>query len=328
MKLATLKDGSRDGTLIVINKNLEKAVKVPGIAKTMQDALDRWHEVEGALIDVYNKLQQSTITGSFDPDTNQLMAPLPRSYQWVDGSAYVNHVELVRKARGAEMPEDFWTDPLMYQGVSDQFLGANDPVFVEDESWGIDFEAEIGVITDDVPMGVKEEKACQHIKLLVLLNDISLRNLIPGELKKGFGFLQSKPTTSFTPVAVTPDELGRDWQEYKVTLPLYSYLNGSLFGKPNAGVDMTFNFARLIEHAAKSRKLTAGSIIGSGTISNQDRSKGSSCIAERRMLEIIEQGKPRTSFLQFGDKVKIEMLNASNENVFGSIEQEIREYKP
>lgn len=328
MKLATLKDGSRDGTLIVVKKDLSKACKVPGIATTMQDALDRWQGVENDLIDIYKQLNQSATAESFDLDTKQLMAPLPRSYQWVDGSAYVTHVELVRKARGAEMPEDFWTDPLMYQGVSDQFLGANDPVLVEDESWGIDFEAEIGVITDDVPMGIKEKKAGQHIKLLVLLNDVSLRNLIPGELKKGFGFLQSKPTTTFSPVAVTPDELGQDWQEHKVNLPLYSYLNGSLFGKPNAGVDMTFSFARLVEHVAKSRKLTAGSIVGSGTISNQDRSKGSSCIAERRMLEIIEQGEPQTSFLQFGDKVKIEMLNAVNENVFGSIEQEILEYKP
>lgn len=327
MKLATLKDGSRDGTLIIVNKNLSKACKTPDIAKTLQDALDRWESVEGPLNEVYVQLNQSAISDTFDLDAKQLMAPLPRSYQWVDGSAYVTHVELVRKARGAEMPEDFWTDPLMYQGVSDQFLGANDPVLVENESWGIDFEAEIGVITDDVPMGVKEEKAGQHIKLLVLLNDVSLRNLIPGELKKGFGFLQSKPTTTFSPVAVTPDELGQDWQEQKVTLPLYSYLNGSLFGQPNAGVDMTFNFARLIEHAAKSRKLTAGSIVGSGTISNQDRSKGSSCIAERRMLEIIEQGKPVTSFLRFGDKIKIEMLNSSSENVFGSIEQEILEYK-
>ncbi|MCG8337259.1 MAG: fumarylacetoacetate hydrolase family protein [Proteobacteria bacterium] len=328
MKLATLKDGSRDGTLIVVKKDLSKACKVPGIATTMQDALDRWQGVENDLTDVYKQLNQSATAEAFDLDTKQLMAPLPRSYHWVDGSAYVTHVELVRKARGAELPEDFWTDPLMYQGVSDQFLGANDPVLVEDESWGIDFEAEIGVITDDVPMGIKEEKAGRHIKLLVLLNDVSLRNLIPEELKKGFGFLQSKPTTTFSPVAVTPDELGQDWQEYKVNLPLYSYLNGSLFGKPNAGVDMTFSFARLVEHAAKSRKLTAGSIVGSGTISNQDRSKGSSCIAERRMLEIIEQGEPRTSFLQFGDKVKIEMLNANDENVFGSIEQEILEYRP
>ncbi len=328
MKLATLKDGSRDGTLIVVKKDLSKACKVPGIATTMQDALDRWQGVENDLTDVYKQLNQSATAEAFDLDTKQLMAPLPRSYHWVDGSAYVTHVELVRKARGADLPEDFWTDPLMYQGVSDQFLGANDPVLVEDESWGIDFEAEIGVITDDVPMGIKEEKAGRHIKLLVLLNDVSLRNLIPEELKKGFGFLQSKPTTTFSPVAVTPDELGQDWKEYKVNLPLHSYLNGFLFGKPNAGVDMTFSFARLIEHAAKSRKLTAGSIVGSGTISNQDRSKGSSCIAERRMLEIIDQGEPRTSFLQFGDKVKIEMLNAGDENVFGSIEQEILEYKP
>lgn len=327
MKLATLKDGSRDGKLVVVNNRLSKAIAVPDIAETLQFALEGWTNIEPRLKEIYQRInEQSDFRGTIDLNITNLAAPLPRSYQWVDGSAYVTHVELVRKARGAEIPENFWTDPLMYQGVSDQFLGPRDPVYVEDESWGIDFEAEIGVITDDVPMGINSDNATGHIKLLVLLNDVSLRNLIPGELAKGFGFLQSKPTTTFSPVAVTPDELGAAWSGSKVQLPLKSFLNGKLFGQPNAGQDMTFGFDRLISHAAKSRKLTAGSIVGSGTVSNSDRSNGSSCIAEKRMLEIIDQGKPVTSFLKFGDEVKIEMLDSEGNNIFGSIEQKIVQY--
>jgi fumarylacetoacetate (FAA) hydrolase len=256
-------------------------------------------------------------------DATQCAAPLPRAYHWVDGSAYVNHVELVRKARGAEMPASFWTDPLVYQGGSDDLLGACDDVPFADEAWGIDLEAEIAVITDDVPMGTSAADAGAHIKLLTLVNDWSLRNLIPGELAKGFGFYQSKPSTSFAPVAVTPDELGGAWRDGKVHRPLVSRINGTDFGHPDAGTDMTFSFAQLIAHVSRTRRLRAGAIVGSGTVSNYDRSRGASCLAEKRMLEQIESGSPRTPFLKYGDRVRIEMTGADGASIFGALDNRV-----
>ncbi|MBN9229385.1 MAG: 2-keto-4-pentenoate hydratase [Legionella sp. 40-6] len=322
MKLATLKsDESRDGMLCVVSRDLTAALSVPQIAPTLQYALDHWQHVEPELQAIYDRLNQGDEHYSIPFKAEDCTAPLPRAYQWADGSAYVNHVELVRKARGAEMPQDFWTNPLMYQGGSDSFLGPRETILVADEQYGIDFEAEVAVITDDVPMGTSAREAGKHIKLLMLVNDVSLRNLIPGELAKGFGFFQSKPSSSFSPVAITPDELGSAWYEERVHLPLLSFLNEQLFGQPNAGIDMTFSFAELIAHAAKTRPLSAGSIVGSGTVSNTDRSKGSSCIAEKRMLEIIEQGEAKTPFMRFGDRIRIEMLDAQGQSLFGSIDQ-------
>lgn len=325
MKLASLKKG-RDGELLVVDRPLRRAVRVPQIAPTLQFALDHWESCSKQLEEVSEKLNRSQIKDSFDLRLQDLASPLPRAYQWVDGSAYVTHVELVRKARGAEMPPSFWTDPLMYQGCSDSFIGPCDPVPVESEEWGIDLEAEVAVVTDDVPMGIPAAEAGKHIKLLMLVNDVTLRNLVPNELAKGFGFLQSKPASSFSPVAVTPDELGKSWQDYKVHLPLVSKINGELLGKPEAGKDMTFNFATLVAHAAKTRLLCAGTILGSGTISNSDRSVGSSCLAEKRMIETIEKGKPVTPFLKFGDRVKIEMFDQGGNSIFGAIDQEIKRY--
>lgn len=323
MKLATIKDGSRDGCLVVVNKALNKAVKVADIAPTLQYALDNWQALAPRLSEMYLALNQGALAGAFAFDETQCHSPLPRAYQWADGSAYVNHVELVRKARGAEMPATFWTDPLMYQGGSDSFIGPRDDIALGSEDWGIDFEAEVAVITDDVPMGVSAEDAGQHIKLIMLVNDVSLRGLIPGELAKGFGFFQSKPSSSFSPVAITPDELGDAWQGGKVQLPLVSHLNGKLFGEPQCGVDMTFNFDTLVAHAAKTRPLGAGAIVGSGTISNYDRSKGSSCLAEVRMLETLEFGAPKTPFMRFGDRVRIEMLDERGQSLFGAIDQQV-----
>lgn len=323
MKLASLKSKSRDGELCIVNRELTQAVKVPHIATTLQYALDNWSEVEPKLQEIYHQLNDRSLDKSFAFEPQNCTSPLPRAYQWADGSAYVNHVELVRKARGAEMPENFWTDPLMYQGGSDSFIGPHDPIIAADESYGIDFEAEVAVITDDVPMAVSKLDASKHIKLLMLVNDVSLRNLIPNEMAKGFGFFQSKPASSFSPVAVTPDELGTHWSETKLHLPLFSYLNEQLFGQPNAGVDMTFSFAELIQHAAKTRTLGAGTIIGSGTVSNLDRSQGSSCIAEQRMLETIAQGSAITPFMTFGDRIKIEMLDAKGQSIFGAIDQQV-----
>ncbi len=329
MKLASLKEGGRDGTLIVADKSLKRAIKVQGIAETFQQAMDNWSDTLPQLNAVYESLNNNPHQeGSFDIDTTLLASPLPRAYQWADGSAYVNHVELVRKARGAEMPANFWTDPLMYQGGSDSFVGPRDPISIQSTDWGIDFESEIAVITDDVPMGISPEAAGSHIKLLMLINDVSLRKLIPAELGKGFGFFHSKPATAFSPVAVTPDELGEAWKDTTVHLPLITRLNGEHFGTPDAGVDMTFNFARLISHAAKSRHLCAGTIIGSGTVSNLDRSKGSSCLAEKRMLEIIEQGEAKTSFMNFGDRVEIELMDNNGDNVFGTIDMVVEQYHP
>jgi fumarylacetoacetate (FAA) hydrolase len=323
MKLATLRNGSRDGQLVVVSRDLSKAVAVPRIAGTLQAALDDWARLSPKLLEVAEALERGAMSGSFAFDPERAMAPLPRAYHWVDGSAYVNHVELVRKARGAQMPESFWTDPLVYQGGADDFIGARQDVPVPSEEYGIDLEGEVAVITDDVPMGTKRDRAAQHIRLLTLVNDWSLRNLIPGELAKGFGFYQSKPATAFSPVAVTPDELGPAWAEAKIHLPLVVHVNGQPFGQPNAGVDMTFDFARLIEHIALTRNARAGTILGSGTISNYDRSLGSACIAERRTLEQLEQGKPVTSFLKFGDRVRIEMFDARDRSIFGAIDQKV-----
>lgn len=323
MKLATLNNGKRDGALVVVSRDLSRAVRVPSIAPTLQSALDEWAQTAPHLATVYQTLNDGTCADSFPFDESACLSPLPRAYQWADGSAYVNHVELVRKARGAEMPESFWHDPLIYQGGSDCFLAPRGPIVMGSEAWGIDFESEVAIITDDVPMGTSPQAAAAHVKLLMLVNDVSLRNLIPGELAKGFGFFQSKPSSAFSPVAITPDELGSDWQDGKVHLPLETHLNGALFGAPNAGVDMTFNFFELIVHAAKTRPLGAGCIIGSGTVSNYDRSAGSSCLAERRMLEIIESGQATTPFLCFGDTVSIAMQDRNGMSLFGTILQKV-----
>lgn len=323
MKLATLKNSHRDGQLLVVSKNLQRAVSVKEIAPTLQHALDNWASCEQVLHAVYEQLNHDKYPASFPFDPTKVTSPLPRAYQWADGSAYVTHVELVRKARGVAMPENFWTEPLMYQGGSDSFIGPYDPIEVTDENYGIDFEAEFAVVTDDVPMAIDEKNAARHIKLMMLVNDVSLRNLIPEELTKGFGFFQSKPASSFSPVCVTPDELSAAWDGKKIHLPLLSYLNNELFGKPNAGVDMTFDFPRLISHAAKTRNLSAGTIIGSGTVSNKDRDVGSSCIAEKRMLEIIEHQNPKTPFMKFGDRIKIEMLDKDGHSIFGAIDQQV-----
>jgi fumarylacetoacetate (FAA) hydrolase len=303
MKLASLK-GGRDGKLVVVSRDLSRASLVTDIALTLQAALDDWATIAPKLHQAAADLEAGK-RDSFAFDEAACASPLPRAYQWADGSAYVNHVELVRKARGAEMPQSFWTDPLMYQGGSDAFLGPRDDIVMASEDYGIDLEAEVAVITDDVPMAVMPADAAKHIKLIMLVNDVSLRNLIPAELAKGFGFFQSKPSSAFSPVAVTPDELGDAWKDGKVHLPLIADINGKRLGAPNAGVDMTFDFPTLIAHAAKTRPLGAGCIIGSGTVSNVDRSAGSCCLAEVRMLETIDQGKPVTPFLKFGDTVTI-----------------------
>ena len=322
MKLATLADGSRDGRLVVVGRDLQRATSASPIAPTLQAALDDWARAAPALAALSGELEAGRVEDfAFNPA--QALAPLPRSFHWVDGSAYVNHVELVRKARGATMPESFWTDPLVYQGGSDDLLPPMADVPFPSEDWGIDLEGEVAVVTDDVPMRIDATAARQHIQLIMLVNDWSLRNLIPNELAKGFGFYQSKPATAFSPVAVTPDELGPAWKDGKVHLPLTVHLNGELFGRPNAGVDMTFDFGQLIAHAAKSRRLGAGSIVGSGTVSNRDRSAGSTCLAERRMLETLEQGRPKTPFLSFGDRVRIEMFDAAGNSIFGAIDQRV-----
>ena len=336
MKLATLKSNSRDGDLVVVSRDLVTCQRVPKIAATMQAALDRWEQVAPRLRKVFAELNDGS-AATAEPFVESLChSPLPRAYQWADGSAYINHVELVRKARNADVPASFYTDPLMYQGGSDSFIGPWDPIFALDEAWGIDLEAEVAVVTGDVAMGAGAEQCAQAIRLVMLVNDVSLRNLIPGELAKGFGFFQSKAASAFSPVAVTPDELGEAWRDSKLCLPLYVTLNELPFGKPNAGEDMTFNFAQLIAHAAKTRELAAGTIIGSGTVSNkQGGLHGSSiehggvgycCLAELRMYETIEKGAPTTPFMQFGDNVRIEMLDADGASIFGAIDQEVAHY--
>jgi fumarylacetoacetate (FAA) hydrolase len=328
MKLASLKEGGRDGTLVVVSRDLAKAVKATGIAATLQRALEEWETTAprlNALYEVLNLSPAETINGEpvFALDPATLAAPLPRAYEFVDGSAYLPHVARVRKARGAEVPESFYVDPLMYQGVSAGFHGPRDPVRVTDESQGIDLEAEVLVVTDDVPMAVTPEQAAGHIQLVGLINDVSLRNLIPGELAKGFGFLQSKPRSTLSPVLVTPDELGEAWRDCKVHLPLLTHINGAWFGAPEAGVDMQFNFAQLIAHAAKTRPLSAGTLVGSGTVANEDTSLGASCFAELRTVETLRDGKPSTPFMKFGDTVRIEMLDRAGKSIFGAIEQRI-----
>jgi fumarylacetoacetate (FAA) hydrolase len=325
MKLATLKTAnSRDGELCVVSQDLKTAFCVPQIVANLQAALEQWSHYEPILQGIYEDLNAGKLQDAFPFDATLMASPLPRAYQWVDGSAYVNHVELVRKARHAEMPANFWTDPLMYQGGSDAFLGPCDPILIADEAFGLDFEAEIAIITDDVPMGVAVEDAASHIRLLMLVNDVSLRNLIPEEIAKGFGFFQSKPASSFSPVAVTPDELAPAWKDGRLHLEIENHLNGQLFGHPNAGIDMTFSFAQLIAHAAKTRSLSAGTIIGSGTISNIDRSRGSSCIVEKRMLEIIADGEAKTPYMRHGDSIRIEMKNAAGQSLFGAIDQKVQ----
>ena len=323
MKLASLKAGGRDGTLIVVDRSLKSYVPATGIASTLQQALDDWDNVAPRLNSLSEELNAGERADAVALDFEALASPLPRAYEFVDGSAYLPHVERVRKARGAEVPESFYEDPLMYQAVSAGFLGPRDDVPVPSEEFGIDFEAEVVVVTDDVPMAVSAEQAEAHIQLVGLVNDVSLRNLIPGELAKGFGFLQSKPRSALSPVLVTPDELGDTWRNTVLHLPLRSTLNGEWFGEPDAGTDMQFNFAQLVAHAAKTRPLAAGAIVGSGTIANQDTSLGASCLAEKRMLEIIDGGKPVTPFMQFGDRIHIDMLDDSGESIFGAIEQVI-----
>lgn len=325
MKLGSIKEG-RDGQLVVVRDDLEAYVPVPHICATMQAALDNWARVEPKLRDIADKLNSGQIPNAKGFDDAKMASPLPRAYQIADGSAYLNHVELVRKARGAEMPPEFLHDPLMYQAVSDTILGPHDEIAISSESYGIDFEAEVAVIVDDVPMGVSAEDALDHIKLVMLMNDVSLRGLIPNELGKGFGFFQSKPPSAFSPVAVTPDTLGTAWKNGKLHLPLISILNGHEVGRPNAGKDMQFDFGQLIAHAAKTRPLSAGAIIGSGTISNYDRSVGISCLAEIRMIEKIEQGDFKTPFMKFGDSIKIEMLDEKGASIFGTIDQKIVPY--
>ena len=326
MKLGSLKEGGRDGTLVVVSRDLTRAVRATGIAPTLQRALEDWDNAAPRLNALAQSLESGDADGVFDLDPNALAAPLPRAYEFVDGSAYLPHVERVRRARGAEVAESFYTDPLMYQATSAGFLGPRDPVRVTSEDYGIDLEAEIVVVTGDVPMAATPEQAAGHIQLVGLVNDVSLRHLIPAELAKGFGFLQSKPRSALSPVFVTPDELGDAWRGNKLHLPLLTHINGKWFGAPEAGVDMQFDFAQLVAHAARTRPLSAGTLVGSGTIANQDTSLGASCFAEKRTVEALETGKPVTPFLSFGDSVRIEMLDREGRSIFGAIEQRIERY--
>jgi fumarylacetoacetate (FAA) hydrolase len=339
VKLATLKDGTRDGRLLVVSRDLASCAPAPATAHTLQKALDDWDAVLPQLQALSDELNGGKIAGTMEFNPREVASPLPRAYQWADGSAYVNHVELVRKARGAEMPKEFWTDPLMYQGGSDAFLAPTEPIRMADEAWGIDLEAEVAVVTGDVPMGASAARAGAAIRLLMLVNDVSLRNLIPAELAKGFGFFQSKPSSAFSPVAVTPDELGPAWDGGRLHLPLLSHLNGAPLGRPDAGVDMTFDFPTLLAHAAKTRPLAAGCIIGSGTVSNRGADGGPgtpiaaggvgySCLAEVRTVETLKDGKPTTPFLKFGDRVRVEMLDAAGNSIFGAIDQVVERYVP
>ncbi len=323
MKLATYKDGSRDGQLVVVSRDLTTAHYATGIANRLQQVLDDWNFMSPQLQDLSDLLNSGKTRHAFAFDPKQCMAPLPRAYQWADGSAYLNHVELVRRARNAEVPASFYTDPLMYQGGSDDFLGPCDEVACASEAFGIDFEAEVAVVTGDVRMGATPEQALDGIQLVMLANDVSLRNLIPAELAKGFGFLQSKPATAFSPVAVTLDELGDTWDKGRVHLMLQSTWNGRKVGMCEAGPEMTFHFGQLVAHLCKTRNVRAGSIIGSGTVSNKDWSHGYSCIAEKRAIETIQDGKPATEFMQYGDTIRIEMRGRDGQSLFGAIEQEI-----
>lgn len=333
MKLATYKDGSRDGQLVVVSRDLSTAHYATGVADRLQQVLDDWNFLSPQLQDIYDTLNQGKARHAFAFDPRQCMAPLPRAYQWADGSAYLNHVELVRASRDSKVPESFYSDPLMYQGGSDDFIGACDDVVCLSEDFGIDFEAELAVVTGDVPMGASPERALDGVRLLMLVNDVSLRNLVPGELAKGFGFVQSKPATAFSPVAVTPDELGSAWDKGRVNLTLQSSWNGRRVGMCEAGPEMTFHFGQLIAHLCKTRNVRAGSIVGSGTVSNKgveakgrmDWPKGYSCIAEKRAIETIRDGKPSTAYMQYGDTIRIEMKGLDGQSIFGAIDQKIVE---
>lgn len=324
MKLASYKDGSRDGQLVVVSRDLSMAHYANGIASRLQQVLDDWGFLSPQLEDLYVSLNHGRARHAFPFEPQKCMAPLPRAYQWADGSAFINHVELVRKARNAEMPESFYTDPLMYQGGSDDFLGPCDDIVVPSEKMGIDFEAEVAVITGDVPMGATPDEALEGIRLLMLANDVSLRNLIPNELAKGFGFFQSKPATAFSPVAVTLDEVGGAWKDGRLHLQLQSTWNGKRVGLCDAGPEMTFHFGQLIAHICKTRNVRAGSIVGSGTVSNKDWSRGYSCVAEKRAIETIEHGEPKTEFMKYGDTIRIEMKGLDGQSVFGAIDQAVR----
>ncbi|EIM00648.1 fumarylacetoacetate hydrolase family protein [Rhodanobacter denitrificans] len=327
MKLGSLKEGGRDGTLVVVSRDLSRAVKANGIAPTLQAALDDWSNAAPRLNALSDELNAGRAAGVFALDMAMLASPLPRAYEFVDGSAYLPHVERVRRARGAEVPASFYTDPLMYQATSAGFLGPRDPVVVPSEDYGIDLEAEVVVVTDDVPMAVTPAEASAHIQLVGLVNDVSLRGLIPGELAKGFGFLQSKPRSALSPVVATPDELGEAWAGDKLHLPMRTWLNGAWFGEAECGVDMQFSFAELVAHVAKTRPLTAGTIVGSGTIANQDTGKGASCLAEQRTVETLRDGQPSTPFLKFGDRLKIDVTDATGASIFGAIEQQVEPYR-
>jgi fumarylacetoacetate (FAA) hydrolase len=323
MKLATYKDGSRDGQLVVVSRDLSTAHYASGIATRLQQVLDDWNFLSPQLEDLYATLNDGKARHAFAFEPQQCMAPLPRAYQWADGSAFINHVELVRRARGAQVPESFYSDPLMYQGASDDLLGPCDDIVCPSEAFGIDFEAEVAVVTGDVAMGCAPEAALEGVRLLMLANDVSLRHLIPDELAKGFGFFQSKPATAFSPVAATPDELGDAWQGGRLHLALESMWNGRKVGHCDAGPEMTFHFGQLIAHIGKTRNIRAGSIVGSGTVSNKDWSRGYSCIAEKRAIETIESGQPQTEFMKYSDTIRIEMKGKDGQSVFGAIDQKV-----
>ena len=322
MKFATLRDGTRDGQLVVVSRDNKRWIAAPSICKTLQAALDDWDAVAPALEVLYRDLNNNVAKG--EPfDSKKALSPLPRAYEWVDGSAYINHIALVRKARGAELPKTLRTDPLVYQGGSGTFLAPNQDIPLADESWGLDFESEVCVVLGDTPPATKAGDAAKYVRLVMICNDVSLRNLIPGELEKGFGFFTSKPSTAFSPIAVTPDELGESWRDGRVHLPLHTWYNGKLFGDPNAGPEMFFSFSELIQHITKTRAYTAGTILGSGTVSNEDRARGSSCLAERRMIEQIDDGKITTPFMKPGDRVAIEMFDKNGASIFGRIDQKV-----
>jgi fumarylacetoacetate (FAA) hydrolase len=324
MKLATLKrSGRRDGTLIVVSRDLTRAVVADSAAPSLREALENWAEAQPKLEALSQALNAGAVEDEFALHTEELTAPLPRTFQWADGSVYLNHAELVRQARNADMPEILYKEPMLYQGGSDSFIGPRDDIPLKSETWGLDLEAEIAVVTDDVPMGCSAADASAHIRLVMLVNDVSLRNLMPSELSKGFGFFLSKPSTAFAPVAVTPDELGDAWDGVKLSLPVTSHVNGEWLGNPNAGIDMNFDFAQLVSFAATSRELRAGTIVGSGTVSNRDRSAGSSCLQEKRVLEKINTGEMRTPLLRVGDTVRIDVTGADGQSVFGVIHQRV-----
>lgn len=326
MKFATRKNGKRDGQPLLVSRDLSLAVDISAMTPSLREALENWTQVAPVLQQLYTQLNAGQAAGAFDFTTAELESPLPRTFQWADASVFLNHAELVRKARNADMPELLYREPMLYQGASDSFIGPRDPILVGSADWGIDLEGEIAIVTDDVPMGVSKQDAGRHIRLIMLVNDVSLRNLMPSELSKGFGFFVSKPSTAFSPVAVTPDELGEAWDGGKVHLPLLCHVNGKLLGQPNAGVDCYFDFPHLIAHAAQTRELRASTILGTGTISNRDASAGSACLQETRMLEKIHTGEIQTPHLQFGDRVRIEMLDAGGASIFGAIDQQVQQY--